>query len=474
MADGALDYQEGGAVDDVLDYVQAYGKKASDLFFVAFLLPSLIACWEVTELYRASGESKSRTLYLDSLRLDVMVHSSLALSFFILFSGIKLVQYEGRNGHFLHNFTLSVCIVFTFLVLGGILLMLYTLVGSFLSKQDVTVVSSSSTWLADIGNCVCCIVVVVIIRAKNRAFVKDTVENCSCLVWWSSLRRNSSACKDSVASRYERSSYGTMDDSNINVVAGLGSDPNCFDATDPVGISTSSGNKRGSGLEGSFHQFSKVDGSSRLSTGRRSLPRTSELSYMVGTKVLAKWEKAEEKGSSKLPWYPATIAYVYKDTEERLYDVVYYDGDVERMKAHDSVHEYDESADYKIHAKSKRLKMQMMLWLCILYSYCCLKFVAFCFNGVATICSISPSDYKYIRWFHKGMFCLTLPAIIASLYLWFTTVRNVRLILHKYTKGNNENDLKHAQLAVQTIECILKIPLQPKHSMNKPAEEIIA
>ena len=226
----------------------------------------------------------------------------------------------------------------------------------------------------------------------------------------------------------------------------------------------------------------RLSSSGRISSGRRSLSRTSDLAYQVhdiwikycvlskiyvellviiyrfvfcgpqqvGTRVLAKWVTEGTGGKMVVSWYPATIVYVYKDSEERMYDIVYYDGDVEKKKHHESVHEYDEALDtnnYNIVGKSRRMKFLMLLWLSILYSYCFLKLVALAFNAIMGKCHYvesSPFDC-YIQRFHIIMTCVTVPLVVGSVVLWFTATGHCYIMITSF-KSEGGSNMKHIEV----------------------------
>lgn len=156
-------------------------------------------------------------------------------------------------------------------------------------------------------------------------------------------------------------------------------------------------------------------------------------------------------GKRVVSWYPAVIAYVYTDCDERMYDIVYYDGDVEMKKLHENVHEYDvelAANKYNLIGKSRRMKLLMLLWLSILYSYGVVKLVALCFNAVvAEYYPMLPQYEVYIRRFHMVMLCLTIPLILAGIYLWIMTVGHYFIMVTK-TFGccSSDGDMKHIEV----------------------------
>ena len=184
-------------------------------------------------------------------------------------------------------------------------------------------------------------------------------------------------------------------------------------------------------------------------------------SVQVGTRVLAKWEELDVSGKRVAAWYPAVISYVYADCDDRMYDIVYYDGDVELKKLHEQVHEYDEELatnKYNVNmiGKSRRMKLLMLLWLSILYAYSCLKLLAFCFNVVAGEYYPTLSQYEvYIRRFHLVMLCLTIPLILAAMYLWFITAGHFMIMVtQSFDCWFDDGEMKHLEVGAKKANII--------------------
>jgi hypothetical protein len=161
-----------------------YVQKACRILFVAFILPAIAVCVESVRLYAVYEDPYHQTLFIDSLRLDLVVHTSLALSFFILLSCIKIVyQAEGHSRVFVYMILLA-CFLFVVFVLLFIASLIYTLIDSILSSETVLVVSSSSTCLGDFCNLVACLLIIIVIREKNRSYVKSIIDNSRYLSCW--------------------------------------------------------------------------------------------------------------------------------------------------------------------------------------------------------------------------------------------------------------------------------------------------
>jgi hypothetical protein len=182
------------------------------------------------------------------------------------------------------------------------------------------------------------------------------------------------------------------------------------------------------------------------------------LLLQIGTRVLAKWEETDAHGKATVSWYPATIIYVYTSMDERMYDIVYYDGEVDKKKHHASVHEYDAELDdintYKnITGKSRRMKLLMLLWLSILYSYSFLKLVAFCFNAMTgEFVDVLPMYEAHIRRFHQAMMCVTIPVMLASIYLWFITVGHFWIMCTKaFDCGSSDAGMQHVEVCCYVL-----------------------
>lgn len=148
-------------------------------------------CVECARLYSIYDDLFNKTLYIDSLRLDIMVHSALALSFFILFNCIKIVynnngnqggENERKSGRNFNLFCiLASSFLFVAIVFAFIVSLVYLLISSIISTENFNVASSSSTCGGDFINLVMSLVLVIIIRQKNRAHVLALINRSMCL-----------------------------------------------------------------------------------------------------------------------------------------------------------------------------------------------------------------------------------------------------------------------------------------------------
>lgn len=144
-------------------------------------------CVQSVHLYGAYGNpSQYKTLYMDSLQLDILIHSSLAMSFFVLLNCIMLVHYCGdgssnsRALYYVILITCFLCIVFVKIVIGFVTYMLFI---SIASTTSVHIASSSSTCIGDMNNLVVCLMIVITIREKNRSYIAATMEQSQFLAW---------------------------------------------------------------------------------------------------------------------------------------------------------------------------------------------------------------------------------------------------------------------------------------------------
>jgi hypothetical protein len=151
------------------------------------LLPAGVACLQGFHLHAAVDDPSDKRLYIDSLRLDIVVNASLALSFFILFSCVKIVYYGDGNNRVVYFVIVSSCVVMASAVLVCIISMLYLLIDSITSPDTVAVVASNATCTGDLSNILVCLLVIIIIREKNRSHVARVVERSRCLSYCKSF-----------------------------------------------------------------------------------------------------------------------------------------------------------------------------------------------------------------------------------------------------------------------------------------------
>ena len=131
-----------------------------------------------------------------------------------------------------------------------------------------------------------------------------------------------------------------------------------------------------------------------------------------------------------------------------MYDIVYYDGEIERKKPHEDVHEYDEdldAIDYNIIGKSRHMKLLMLVWLCLLYSYSCLKLIAFCFNAIMKEYDYITHYELYVTCYHQVMIILTMPVIGTGIYLWSMTARHFYIIVTKECNCGSD-EMRHLEV----------------------------
>ena len=128
------------------------------------------------KLFKAYDSSHRKILYIDSLQLDIMVHSSLALSFFILLKSIQIGYYGESRSRLTYCANIIMC--FVFVVIVGLLIvgMMYVLIDSAISKEDVYITTASPSCLRDFNAMAMSLIIIVVIRAKNRTFVSQLLE----------------------------------------------------------------------------------------------------------------------------------------------------------------------------------------------------------------------------------------------------------------------------------------------------------
>lgn len=185
-------------------HIVFFEQKAGHIYFSAFLLSAISASVECFHLYTSQDDPYDRTIYIDSLRLDLLVHTTLALSFFVLFSCIKIIFYVemSKNSRTVCNLIMWACFIFVAVVFVFVTSWIYLLIDLILSTQDYNVMSSSSTCVGDAINILLCVLMIIVIREKNRVIVMAVVEQSPCLSCFAaSLQKWYSNCFDEVKPR---------------------------------------------------------------------------------------------------------------------------------------------------------------------------------------------------------------------------------------------------------------------------------